>query len=229
MIKKENRIFEYKISKSQYIPLLDQCKNVRKFEQSLVINNNIIYNIIKYKLPKWEQLSIHQKLGLIFEFLIDDNWQTLTLLFSLEYIEKNKNKIKITDAIRRNINQNLKNNLGFIPDYLFTIEFDNDNFHIHGIINPCDNITEIKRVFKTSAFGRYYKRNSIPRNKKIICDSLHSKEGWINYIMKTHNSPQFDIYICNGIRRKTKSIYSDIENQLRYLKKQANLTDNKYS
>ena len=202
MEKKAKRYYDYNVIKAQYMPWLESCKNIQKIEAPLV--NNIIYNYNTI-LPDWKYLNRVQKVAFYMAFVVDDTWHTLNLRFSLKFIEKNKNEPKLTDLIRRRLNQNFQNNLNYVPEYLFVIEFDENSFHIHGVINAQNDLDKIKRIFKTTSFGRCYTKNPMPENKKIVCKNITDKEGWTCYVLK-ENLGGSNVYISSKITKVAKKI-----------------------
>ncbi len=206
MMKKKERFFCNCISvNNQSEKGFSYFKSIAKSSKSLV-NNNIIYNLNNINIPRWKDLSKVQKVELFFDYIVDINWYAITLRFSDEFVRGCIHNLKITDFIRRRINENFKNRLGYVPEYLFCIEFDKTTFHIHGAINSNNNIDLIKKILKTTAFNKMYLK--LPEQYKLRCVMIYDAKGWKQYILKNRNHPRFDIYICREITQKTKDIYN---------------------
>lgn len=175
-----------------------------------LVNNNIIYNLNNINIPRWKDLSKVQKVEMFFDYIVDDSWYAITLRFSNDFIDRCIDNSKVTDFIRRRINENFKNRLGYIPEYLFCIEFAKGTFHIHGVIKPNENIELIKKILKTTAFNKKHTIHNLPEQYKLRFVMIYNPKGWGNYILKNRNHPKFDIYICREITQKTKKIYNKI-------------------
>lgn len=189
----------------------EQATDWRKDEIPPVVNNINIFNIYNInKLPEWIKLSKPQKLKYFFDNLIDDNHKAMTLHFSFDFIDKAmlKSPTKLQDYIRRRLSANLKNYLGYLPDFAFILEHDNkDVLHLHGIIKaPSNQMTDIKRALKLSSFGVSY--NKHPMRLNILrLDDITKAEGWYNYMMKEPYFATKTMYICRNIIREIKKDY----------------------
>ena len=186
--------------KQRYSNVLKACAAIDSMEFPLV--NNIIYNLNNINIPKWKNLTKVQKVAFFSVYIVDENWAAITLRFSFRFIENCSQVHKVTDFIRRRVNENFKNRLNYVPEYLFCIEFEKDNFHIHGVIKPENNLEIIKKILKTTAFGRNYTQNNMPESSKIKCDYIYNGSKWGNYILKSCTKENFDIYICLPVIRK---------------------------
>lgn len=206
MEKKENinNINDY--AESQSVAGFTSFKSLSILGNSLV-NKYIINNI---NIPRWKNLSKAQKVSLSFKHIIDANWYAITLMFSNNFIARSINNTKKTDFIRRRINENFKNRLGYIPDYLFCIEFKNESFHIHGVIKPNEDIKLINKILKSTAFNKKYTQNTLPEQYKLRCTKIYESQGWEKYILKNLNHPKFDIYICNTMIKRIENKHREL-------------------
>lgn len=183
--------------KSQYHP------------QKSLVYNNIIYNL-NNNIPRWKELSKVQKVDLFFTYIVDDKWIAMTLRFSDAFVAKCVGRTKITDFIRRRINENFKNKLGYVPEYMFCLEFDQNYFHIHGVIKPDNDFDVIKKVLKASAFCNRKYQKIFPEQFKLKCAMLYRAKGWGNYILKHCDHKLFDIYLCLPIIRRIAHKYNEL-------------------
>lgn len=213
--KKKNTPFRCH-KKQQYCHILRGCEQIDQVKLPLV--NNIIYNLKNINIPTWRNLTKVQKVAFFFEYIADKNWVAVTLRFSNNFIENCIQEDKKTDFIRRRLNENFKNRLGSVPEYLFCVEFKNNVFHTHGAIKPDDSIEIIEEVLKTTAFGKNYKKNPIPEKNKIMCKPIYDSQGWGRYVLKSCNHPNFDIYVCTPIIRKISEKYHDLHIKQRLIK-----------
>ena len=209
MEKKAKRFFAHKVGKSQYKPILEACRKIDEIDHSLV-NNNIIYNLNNINIPKWKNLSKVQKVALFFNYVVDGSWYAITLRFSDKFVAGCIGNSKVTDFIRRRINENFKNRLGYVPEYLFSIEFSKGAFHIHGAIKPNNDIELIKVILKTTAFNKKYAQSLLPEQFKLCCKTIYDGRGWGRYILKNSNNPKFDIYLCVSIIRRIAKKYREL-------------------
>lgn len=184
-------------------------KSLAELSKSLV-KNNIIYNLNNTNIPRWKDLSKVQKVGLFFNYIVDESWYAITLRFSDKFVAGCISNSKITDFIRRRINENFKNRLGYVPEYLFSIEFSKGSFHIHGAIKPDGNIDIIKKILKTTAFSKKSTHVYFPEQYKLRCVVIYDPKGWGRYILKNRNHPKFDIYICTPITQKIAKKYREL-------------------
>lgn len=208
MEKKENYNKLFETNQSQASQEFASFKSISELSKSLV-KNNIIYNL-NINIPRWKDLTKAQKVELFFDYIVNDSWYALTLRFSDKFIAECIKNEKITDFIRRRINENFKNRLGYVPEYLFSIEFDNGTFHIHGAIKPNNDIEQIKTILKTTAFSKRNKHNHLPEQYKLRCILIYDAKGWGQYILKNRNHPKFDIYICTPITRRIAKKYHEL-------------------
>lgn len=206
--KKKTNLFDYHL-KSQAEPRFSKHDKASKSGETLV-NNNIIYNLNNINIPKWKYLTKVQKVALFFNYIVDDSWYAITLRFSDAFIAGCSDNLKITDFIRRRINENFKNKLGYVPEYLFSIEFSKGTFHIHGAIRPNDDIEVIKKVLKTTAFSKKLHENNLPEQFKLRCNMIYDAIGWGRYILKRRYYPTFDIYICTPLIRRIAQKHQEI-------------------
>ena len=209
MEKKKNTNLFVEHLKQQAKPRFSKYKKTSKSEETLV-NNNIIYNLNNINIPKWKYLTKSQKVAFFFTYIVDKSWYAITLRFSDSFAAGCSNNRKISDFIRRRINENLKNKLGYVPEYLFSIEFCNGTFHIHGAIKPNDNIEIIKKVLKNTAFSKNHQNNNFPEQYKLRCRTIYDALGWGRYILKSNKLPKFDIYICAAITRRIAQKYQEL-------------------
>ena len=207
MAKKKIPANKKRAGKHQYRTILRSCRKIAETELPLV--NNIIYNL-DIDIPRWKELTKVQKAAFFFEYIVDESWVAITLRFSNEFMRNCASKEKITDFIRRRLNMNLKNRLGYVPEYLFCIEFEADGFHIHGVIKPNGNLETIRKVLKITAFGRDYTKNLLPDSCKLRCKQVYNAPGWGHYILKRCNKSKFDIYICGRLIAQIRKKYSDL-------------------
>ena len=219
MEKKAKRKSYCKVRKNRYRSLLEACRKIDELDQSLVNNStNIIYNLNDIDIPRWKDLSKVQKVSLFFNYVVDDTWNALSLRFSLEFIDKCCNNPKLTDFIRRRINENFKNRLGYVPEYLFSIEFKNGLLHMHGAIKPNNDIEQIKKILKTTAFSRKKLLHTLPEQFKLRCVVIDNPKGWGQYILKTCCKSEFDIYICDPIINRTRQVHNEFMIKYKLLK-----------
>lgn len=209
MEKKKNYKSSANYNESQSGTGFSSFKSLSELGKSLV-NNNIIYNLNNIKIPRWKDLSKVQKVSLFFNYIVDNSWFAITLRFSDKFVAGCIDNPKITDFIRRRINENLKNRLGYVPEYLFCIEFENGMFHIHGAIKPNGDIKTIERILKTTAFSKKYKHNTFPEQYKLRCVMIYDAKGWGQYILKNRYHPKFDIYICTPITKRIAKKYREL-------------------
>lgn len=217
MEKKAKRNFSYKVRKHKYSSILEACRKIDNVEYSLVNNSNIIYNLNNINIPRWKDLSKIQKAALFFNYVVDDSWFAITLRFSNDFIINCYKNPKVTDFIRRRINENFRNKLGYVPEYLFSIEFDNGKLHMHGAIKPNNNIEQINKIFKTTAFSRK-RKYLLPEQFKLCCKKIYNGRGWGNYVLKNCWCSNFDLYICEAIIRRINKCHKVFLNKLKKLK-----------
>lgn len=219
MEKKENSCRGAFRRKQQYATILRSCKAVDETDLSLVNVNNI-YNL---NIPRWKELTKAQKAAVFSKYIVDGSWVAITLLFSNEFMQNCARQPKLTDFIRRRLNENFKNRIGYVPEYMFCLEFKDDAFHIHGVLKCDNNLDAIKKVLKTTAFGRNYTKNPLPENRKVNCRRVYNSYGWGNYILKNCNNPWFDIYLSSPVRDMIRKKYGDLhcKSQLIKLKTKA--------
>lgn len=201
-----------RFGKHQCQSILEACQKFIKTKMPLV-NNNIIYNLNNINTCKWKELSKVQKAVFFFDYIVDEKWVAITLRFSLKFMENCAHQPKLTDFIRRRLNENFKNRLGYVPQYLFSIEFTFDSFHIHGVIEPETNLDLIEKILKTTAFSRKYKQNSMPESCKLRCKQIYDAHGWGCYVLKRSNHPNFDIYICMPLIKRIRKRYHEVLNK----------------
>lgn len=218
MEKKKKIISNRKARKHQYRSILEACRKIDDLDQSLVYNStNIIYNLNNINIPRWKDLSKVQKVALFFNYVVDDSWYAITLRFSNEFMSSCKNNSKVTDFIRRRINENFKNKLGYVPEYMFSIEFENGLLHMHGAIKPDNDLKKIKQILKTTAFSK--KRYcTLPEQFKLSCKGIYNARGWGRYVLKTCCRTEFDIYMCDPIIRRIAQTHGDFIRKLKGFK-----------
>ena len=218
MEKKAKRNFSYKARKQQYSSILEACRKINDFDQSLVYNStNIIYNLNNINIPRWKDLTKVQKVALFFNYVVDNSWFAITLRFSNDFMASSKNNLKITDFIRRRINENFRNKLGYVPEYMFSIEFENGLLHMHGVIKPNDDFAKIEQILKTTAFSkRCY--HIFPEQFKLRSKRIYNSRGWGRYVLKTCFKSEFDIYLCDSIIRRIAQTHGEFLNKLKGLK-----------
>ena len=218
MEKKAKRKSYCKVRKNRYCYVLEACRKIDELDQSLVNNStNIIYNLNNINIPRWKDLSKVQKVALFFNYVVDDSWFAITLRFSNEFMANCGNNSKLTDFIRRRINENFKNKLGYVPEYMFSIEFENDKLHMHGAIKPNNDMEKIKQILKTTAFSK--KRYcTLPEQFKLSCKGIYNSRRWGRYILKTCYKSEFDIYICDPIISRIRQIYDNFMIKYKFLK-----------
>jgi len=211
MEKKENGYRYGGKTKQQYRHIMEACRIIDETELPLV---NKVYNNINYinniHIPRWKNLTKVQKAALFFGYVVDKSWAAVTLRFSNAFMENCAGRRKIADFIRRRLNENFKNRMGYVPEYMFCLEFKDKNFHIHGVIKPGDNLETIRDVLKTTAYGRNHVKNPMPENRKLQCVPVYDGGGWGNYILKCCNHPAFDIYISDRIKGMIRKKYREL-------------------
>ena len=207
MEKKKIKGSKEKAGKRQYQIVLNSCKTID--ETALPLVNNIVYNL-NITIPRWKELTKVQKAAFFLQYIVDEKWFALTLRFSNEFMNKCTQQQKTTDFIRRRLNENFKNSLGYVPKYLFCTEFDSEGFHIHGVVKAENDLAIIQKTLKTTAFGRNYTKNPMPENCKIKCRKIYNPPGWACYILKKCNHQKFDIYISNQIITQIRQKYLNL-------------------
>ena len=174
------------------------------FNPSPLVNKIILYNIY----TKDKKINSKEQVKQIFELINANDFKALTLRFSFRFMEK-ASKRKICDFIRRRINANLKNSLGYIPKFLFVLEEETPinlgentqsrQFHIHGIIEADDEkILPIKLVLKRTSFGKDFRQSNFNKNIVMLKD-ITDKRGWAEYITKDLNNDRRKLYISREL------------------------------
>ena len=204
--------------KDKNIPSFNQfqTKAVQRFNVSvksnclLVLdNNNIITSYLRY--PDWDILSIKDKLMLLGSYLEhNDGFKAFTLIPSHHFRRAMKTSAHWADYARRHFNSNLKNNLGFVPDYMFVIETSrNDYEHFHGVIDVrFASENTIRDIFKKTVFGCDYKTS--PMNRVFWEPKcLYNPLGWISYCLKNNQGNKSLVYMTNSLKKSVKIFYSE--------------------
>lgn len=215
MAKKKSSCWNAHKRKQQYRSVIQACKVVDETELPLV---NLISDIYSLNIPRWRELTKVQKVAVFSKYIVDGNWVAVTLRFSEDFMNNGTRRPKLTDFIRRRLNENFKNRLGYVPEYMFCLEFKNNAFHIHGVIKSGDYLDVIKRVLKTTAFGRNYTKNPMPEYCKVRCKQIDDSYGWGTYILKNCNKPWFDIYMSSPVRGRIRKKYADLRCKRRLIK-----------
>lgn len=131
----------------------------------------------------------------------------MTVDLSSEFIETLKEVKDKYVYIRRRLNVNFKNVLGYQPDYLFFLER-RPQYRLHGIINFLSKDTnKIKNILKLTLFGKRYK--SSPMNKYIVSfKPLYHSLGWLGYCLKYRKISNFKTryYANDELKRKVKKL-----------------------
>jgi hypothetical protein len=218
MEKKAKRKSYRKVQKNRYCYVLEACRKIDELDQSLVNNStNIIYNLNNINIPRWKDLSKVQKVALFFNYVVDDSWYAITLRFSNEFMANCGNNSKVTDFIRRRINENFKNKLGYVPEYMFSIEFENGVLHVHGAIKPNNDLSKIEQILKTAAFSKK-RYHTLPEQFKLRRRCIYNGRGWGRYVLKTCFRSEFDIYMCDAIIRRIAQTHGEFLRKLKGFK-----------
>ncbi|MFV0626883.1 MAG: hypothetical protein ACK5N8_06010 [Alphaproteobacteria bacterium] len=169
------------------------------------INNNIYYNI-----PIWKKLNKVDKLFGIFTFVLNGkDYQSFTLRFSDKFIDRAYNsKKKVASYIADRIHQNLSNNLGYVPPFLLSVEYEavkgKTFFHIHGVIKADALVT---KVLKTTALGTKYKESGFNRYT-LRLKTLENPFGWLSYMTKHKLEAYNNVYVNRTLTQDFKRTFN---------------------
>ncbi|MGD9637511.1 MAG: hypothetical protein AB7U85_00455 [Alphaproteobacteria bacterium] len=181
---------------------------------------NLYSKTFKKLRGRWKDLSPKEELVIIFNNIINYRYLIFTLVLSIGFTKKLKglsNK-EMTDLVRRRLNTNFKNNLGYLPKILFILEGQESQcLHLHGVIGPKSDLIlsqkqkeRIAKIMKKTAFGPDYKNN--PMSKNILrLGEVYAPKGWLRYMAKdfknTKKAIYSQFYICHDLRREAKKYY----------------------
>lgn len=171
-----------------------------------LVNNKTHQNVV---IPKWRNITAIQKLAYCMHYMDTEGFFAITLDFSDEFRKKFGWQIYriLKDTIRRRINANLKNILGYIPPYAFIIEGKNLFLHVHGIIKiPKHQMKELEHALKTTAFGARYNKTKM-REHILKMEALYHPRGWFGYMMKNPQTGAASLFISQELRRDIKNNY----------------------
>lgn len=208
---------EYSLEKKEKSFILPETRN---HKQSLIDSEEFKYkkNISSLVIgrKRWKDISNKDKLILIFGYIIDKSYYTLSLDLSKSFIKKisHLSRKEQIDFIRRRVNINLKNNFGYLPNSILLVAYEKDReIHLHGVIKINYNeINKLKRILKKTFFGKDYKETSF--NRYIVdIKQVYAPKSWLRYITKdfANNSKKVfnEFYICRALIKEAKQIYQD--------------------
>lgn len=203
--KKESIISDNNEPNNLYFQGIQQAVFILKHHYPLVLDINS-YN---YKYPAWDSLNYIDKLVLLGAYLNENNtYKAFTVVLSHRFRQLMKETESWADYVRRRLNVNFKNELGFVPDYMFVIEKSKKDLeHLHGVfeINVAHETT-IRDVFKRTVFGIGYKQSDI--NRHIFkTDNLYDAPKWIRYCLKTGHITKEKVYMTSNLRNNVKALY----------------------
>lgn len=167
----------------------------------------------KSTIPKWRDITQIQKFAYYMMFMKTDDMMAITIDFSHAFRSKFSQQTykKLKDTIRRRLNENLKNNLEYVPDYAFVIEKKNTQLHIHGVIRLSESQLSLAgKAFKTTAFGAQYEQFAI-KNHILNIKKLYNPNGWLRYMLKSCWTAGKSIYISQNLRRLIREDYLSLE------------------
>lgn len=202
--KKENHFGSIWEQRRKAGELLGRIRADREAHASLVA-----FQAITNPNAKWRYLSNIGELFFIFSYA---EFSKEFTAMSIDFSDDFEDKVKLADDkygfIRRRLNGNFKNILGFIPEYMFILE-KSKKYHIHGIIKvPPKYEDKFKRVIKITVFGKDYKDS--PKSRYIVdFRPLYHALGWLGYCLKKRNLKTFKTkyYATDELKRKTKSYF----------------------
>lgn len=163
----------------------------------------------KATIPKWRDISAVQKLAFYLVYMKATDMWAVSLDFSKEFMKKFSHLTykKLKDVIRRRLNENFKNNLGFVPLYAFIIERKNTQLHIHGIIKlDGGQIKVAKQVMMITAFGSKYNKSDM-KGYIVKIQILYNHRGWLRYMNKNPINALHSLYINTALLRLIKDNY----------------------
>lgn len=202
-----------KHSEHQYTWLLEEFEKLQRARLSLVNNNSTLNTVaIQPVLPAWRNLSRRQKLACFCKQIADDNCKALSLRFSLEFMHRAlTSTYTVKDYIRRTLNRNFQRKLGFIPLYMFVVEFDKtapNCFHIHGIIKYHASEQKIisNILQETALVGN---NNSGFKKYCLKMHRLTNPVGWLGYISKEYRKFATNSYFSQSLTKLTQKAYYD--------------------
>lgn len=205
--KKKNELEDINYLKTQAHQLFDKVILCKNSPDPLVL----IKTICNYTNPCVRWKRIHETAQLFFSFMyaeVSGDFLAFTCLTSNDFQTRLRMSDSPADFIRSRLNPNFKNNLGYIPEYMFIVEY-SPNAHIHGIIKvPHDKKNKYKNIMKVTLFGSNYR--SSPLNSFIVKFSeLNPAIGWLSYCLKGRYSPTKAklIYKSNNLRNSVKSYF----------------------
>ncbi|MBQ7660017.1 MAG: hypothetical protein IJS26_04700 [Alphaproteobacteria bacterium] len=210
--KKESILSDDNELNSFYFQGIQQAVFILKHHYPLVLDINSHNN----KYPIWDSLSYIDKLILLGAYLNGNNtYKSFTVVLSYRFRQLMKETDNWADYVRRRLNVNFKNTLGFVPDYMFVIEKSKKDLeHLHGIIeiNSVPETT-IRDVFKRTVFGIGYKQSDI--NRHIFkTDNLYNAPKWIRYCLKTGHITKGKIYMTSNLKNSVKALF--VQNRIKY-------------
>ena len=229
MAKKEKGLSGCPPLNPQALHLLERCENIQKTTTPIVAHD-LIPNY-KYKLTRWKDLQKEEKTYLIFKKIINDDYVAMTLRFSADFITNAYRRHKcqrseLIDFIRRRLCAGLKNKLGYVPSFLFVLEFDfpinakwigkESPYHLHGVIKLTDaDIPKAKKAIKTVVFGVDFKAS--PMDCRIVrFKRVWNTMGWLRYIIK-NKEVWNHIYTSQDLTKKIRTQYKTLELQAKKL------------
>lgn len=183
--KKESVFDDFKSLEKRTAMFIQQLRRYPIKPETLVFFNNIYNNFIKH--PRWKDLDKLVKIFLIFQYGQENGFYALTADFSHEFCQKLQKQNNPEDFIRRRLNANFKDILGFIPQYSFILEDLSKNGHLHGIIQPNLNKEKLKQVLKRTFLGKNYRKSAI-NNHCVKIKPMWDAGGWLAYIFKRYLS-----------------------------------------
>lgn len=192
--------------------------NLRNRRESLIKSEEFKYKknltSLVNRTKRWKDLANKDKLILMFHYIIDENYLSISLNISHELIEKIKDLLpkEQIDYLRRRMNLNIKNKLGYIPKGVWLVAHEkNRKLHLHGVIQvKPEERKQLKEILKRTMFGKGYKGLNI--NKYIIKDTwVYAPKNWLRYMTKDNQNTKkkvFDsLYICRELTKEVKAIY----------------------
>ncbi len=212
MLNYENYPFTKKESVFESLDCLKAQSNsfLQEVDRSTINKSSLVYIInisrdIERKIKNWSRLSDIERLFFVFGLGKDLGFKAFTVDFSYKFAIKAKNSSNAADFIRRRINSNFNNTLGYIPKYCFILdESDKENLHLHGIIQ-IDDIAKIKSILKRTVFGRDYKKHPMNRKMVYFRDLDENWTKWLAYCL--HNKENLEIYLSRQLSQSTRSKY----------------------
>lgn len=203
--KKESIISDNNEPNNLYFQGIQQAVFILKHHYPLVLNINSHNN----KYPIWDSLNYIDKLVLLGAYLNENNtYKAFTVVLSPRFRELMKETENWVDYVRRRLNVNFKNKLGFVPDYMFVIEKSKKDLeHLHGVIEINEKTEDkIRDVFKRTVIGINYKQSGINRHIFKI-DNLYDAPKWIRYCLKTGHITKKKVYMTSNLRNSVKALF----------------------